>query len=598
MGFKKFWNNIKSIELGYKLLILFLVVFILPLILFGVISYQNMKNTLQSNAIDYNNDKIMQVNESIDAFFSHLDSTINSLEADYNFINQIVKQESDFESTIDYINRDESINNTISNILIENKDLESVYVYVDKADSFYLNFHSSIDTDYSPKEEGWYKKLASGEIGKLLLPKTKDKQSSDSTTIIPYVGIIEPSVKVDSELPKMIIQMNITPDFASGFLANLTNDSTEMYILDAHNSIIANTANASIEDFEFVRQELDSENGVNLDVDYEDKHLLVSHISNKNSSLTVVAISNNSTVMDASEDYKMILILFTIAMFTLFIIVSVVISIGVSKPLKNLESIIYDVEMGNLETIKQEAIKGSSWLMAAHFNHYILTINELLKQINDHIAKQYDQEMKILQSQINPHFIYNTLNTIKWLARLEENERTEEGITSLIQLLKSTIKFGHNFVSIKEEIQQINDYIKIQRLRYDDSFSVEIDVDESIKKYKTLKFMLQPILENAIFHGIDHERKDGKITIEIKKTDNDILYSIKDNGCGMNKKKVKRIVGSSSNNAFTGIGIQNVSERIKKYFGEDYGIDIVSKEGQGTTVSAKIPAILYKKDKQ
>ena len=595
MVFKKFRENIKGVELGYKLLALFLVVFIFPLVLFGVLSYQNMNKTLQKNAIDYNNDKIALVNTNIDSFFKELNTTVNSLQADNNFINRLLMQESDFESTIDYINRDESIYNKISNILIQNKELVSVYVYVDGGDAFYVNFHSSVDTEYSPEDENWYKSLIAGSGEPMLLQKMTDRQSVDKTKVVPYVSVIEAGNEEDIFKPKIVLQLNVSENFAGEFIETPANEVTELYILEANKSILASSSSSTIDNMSGFDFYIDQ--GVDLNAKYADDRLLVSHIINNSSGLIVVALSNNENIMDASKDYRTILVLFTVAMLILFIIVSVVISIGVSRPIKNLKKLISDVEKGSLEAIQQDSMGGSSWLMSAHFDQYVKTINELLKQINEHINKRHEQEIKILQAQINPHFIYNTLNTIKWLAKYEGNEKTEEGITALIQLLKSTIQFGRNYTSIEEEIQQIGDYIKIQKLRYDDSFSVDIEADRALYKYKTLKFMLQPIVENAIFHGIDHEKKNGHIGIKIEKHNNDIVYTISDNGCGMNEKQVANISGRAKNNTFTGIGIQNVSERIKKYFGEKYGIEISSKKGEGTKITATIPALLYDEDK-
>ena len=598
MVFKKLRKNLRSVEFGYKLLALFLVVFIFPLVLFGIISYQNLNKTLQKNAIDYNNDKATQVNDKIDVFFAELQATVSSLQADYNFIDQVLKSEEDFSSTLEYINRDESVYNKISNILIQNNELISVYVYVDGSDAFYINFHSSVDTSYNPDTESWYKNIINGAERSTLLTRMADKQSSDRTEVVPYVSIIDPSIESQPRDAKIILQLNIDEYFAEEFLETPANEMTELYILESDKRILAESSNASIDDMSSSGFDFSQEQGVDLNAKYQGEKLLVSHIQNEASGLIVVAVSSNENVMNSSEDYRAILIFFTAAMLILFVIVSIVISIGVSRPIKNLKKIISDVEKGNLEAIEQSSIGSGSWLMSSHFDQYVKTINELLKQINEHINKRHEQEIKILQAQINPHFIYNTLNTIKWLAKFEENEKTQEGITALIQLLKSTIKFGRNFTSIEEEIQQINDYIKIQRLRYDDSFSVEIDVSEDIKKYKTLKFMLQPIVENAIFHGIDHEKKNGIIIIKIQKTGEDLEYTIKDNGCGMSEKQAEKIIDMASNGTFTGIGIQNVSERIKKYFGESYGVKITSKEGEGTSVTATIPALLYEEDIQ
>lgn len=592
MVFRKFRQNLRGVDLGYKLLALFLVVFIFPLVLFGVLSYQNLNKTLQRNAINYNNDKVALMSDKIGGFFEELKTTVNTLQADYNFINHLLMQESDFESTIDYINRDEKIYNKLSNILINNKELVSVYVYVDGGDSFYVNFHSSVNTDYTPEDEYWYQDLVASSGEPILLRKMTDRQSVDSTLVVPYVSIINNEAENGFSKSKIILQLNISEKFANKFIETPTNEATELYILEANKNMLASSSNATKQNMDFAGFDFSLAQGVDLSAQYESESMLVSHINNDSSGLIVIALSYNESIMNASKDYRIILILFTAAMLILFIIVSVVISIGVSRPIKNLKKLIGDVEKGNLEVIQQDTIRSSSWLMSAHFNQYVKTINELLKQINEHITKRHEQEIKILQAQINPHFIYNTLNTIKWVAKFEGNEKTEDGITALIKLLKSTIQFGRNFTSIEEEVQQICDYIKIQRLRYDDSFTVDIKVNKKLNKYKTLKFMLQPIVENAIFHGIDHEKKNGYIGIKIEKDGNKIIYTISDNGCGMNKKQVANLTGRK-NSTFTGIGIQNVSERIKKYFGEKYGISILSKEGVGTRIVATIPALLY-----
>ncbi len=223
MFLRRLRKNLKGVELGYKLLALFLIVFIFPLVLFGLLSYQNLNKTLQKNAIDYNNDKIVQVNAKIDDFFEELNTTVNSLQADYGFINNVLMQESDFESTIDYINRDESIYNKISNILIQNNELVSVYVYVDGGDAFYINFHSSIDTEYSPESESWYKRLISGSGEPVLLQKMTDKQSEDKTKVVPYVSIIRPGTEEENQETKIVLQLNISQDFTTEFIETPTN---------------------------------------------------------------------------------------------------------------------------------------------------------------------------------------------------------------------------------------------------------------------------------------------------------------------------------------------------------------------------------------
>ena len=194
--------------------------------------------------------------------------------------------------------------------------------------------------------------------------------------------------------------------------------------------------------------------------------------------------------------------------------------------------------------------------------------------------------------QINPHFIYNTLNTVKWSAKLEGNKRTEEAVSALISLLKSTIRVGQTYITIGEEIEQIKDYITVQSFRYDGSFDVRLDVDDRVLKFKTLKFLLQPIVENAIFHGLNMNEEGGLLAIDVKLEEGRVVYTVTDNGCGMTSEQVEQLLKSPrERTGMMGIGVNNVDSRIKMYFGREYGVTVRSEEGLGTTVIMEIPAV-------
>ena len=222
-----------------------------------------------------------------------------------------------------------------------------------------------------------------------------------------------------------------------------------------------------------------------------------------------------------------------------------------------------------------------------------------MKKISDHHQKEKEQERMILEAQINPHFIYNTLNAIRWMATMQHADQIANAVKALINLLKSSIRIGETFISIEDEVKQIEEYISLQQLRYYDSFKVLYDIEEEVKKYKTIKFVLQPIIENAIFHGLNPEEQRGSIVISIKKIADVIQYCVSDNGKGMNENTVNRLLDKSIYSAeFNGIGLNNVNERIRTYFGKQYGIEIKSALGCGTTVGITIPAILFEEVEQ
>ena len=213
-------------------------------------------------------------------------------------------------------------------------------------------------------------------------------------------------------------------------------------------------------------------------------------------------------------------------------------------------------------------------------------INGMLKEQK----KKTDMEFEILQAQINPHFLYNTLDSIRWLAVIQNVENISEMSSALINLLKYNISKKGTIVSLKEEIDGIKNYETIQKYRYGDTFCIEYNIQEETLDCKIIKFILQPLVENAIFHGINVSDSDAKIKITSEIQNNDLVIKVIDNGVGMN------VLNRDDNSIkkkkmHTGIGLNNIEERIKLYFGEKYGIEIFSKIDVGTTVKITLPLV-------
>ena len=203
-------------------------------------------------------------------------------------------------------------------------------------------------------------------------------------------------------------------------------------------------------------------------------------------------------------------------------------------------------------------------------------------------------ELKALQAQINPHFLYNTLDAIAWLCEDGQNKEAEEMVTALANLFRISISKGHEMIPIEKELQHARSYLKIEKIRYKDQFTYHFDVDETCLGYLCNKITLQPIIENAIYHGVNQMPDEGKIDIRIFSKEDDIIFQIEDNGVGMTEEMCREILQRESGDR-TGIGIKNVNDRIKIYFGEEYGITIASELDEGTCVTIRMPKI--KEDK-
>lgn len=218
------------------------------------------------------------------------------------------------------------------------------------------------------------------------------------------------------------------------------------------------------------------------------------------------------------------------------------------------------------------------------------------KRIEDE-KQQKDLEYQILLSQINPHFLYNTLNSIKWMATIQQAEGIAEMTTSLARLMKNISKSTTQLITMEEELSLLKDYFIIQQYRYGGAVTIEYKIDESVYECKVLRFTLQPLVENALFHGIEPKGGTGKIVITIT-TDHvsKIFVEITDNGIGMTKEQIEKSLFAAENHVtsdfFKKIGISNVNRRLKYEFGEQYGITITSTLGEFTKMFITLPYVV------
>jgi len=230
------------------------------------------------------------------------------------------------------------------------------------------------------------------------------------------------------------------------------------------------------------------------------------------------------------------------------------------------------------------------------FGHMVVQIQNLMEQVRTEQISLRKTELNALQAQINPHFLYNTLDSIAWMC---EEGRTQEAIrmvNALARLFRISISHGHELITIEKECQHAESYLQIQKYRYKNKFTYRFEVEPGCREYLCNKITLQPIIENAIYHGLDMS-DEGEIRIGVKSQGDDILMYVEDNGVGMEKERCEEILHKESDNK-AGIGIKNVNDRIKIYFGERYGLTILSEPDVGTRVEIQMPKILEEKSEK
>ena len=303
----------------------------------------------------------------------------------------------------------------------------------------------------------------------------------------------------------------------------------------------------------------------------------------------VSVVSKESLFSDLNQTRMMALLNLVLAIF-LMIFVNQYVAVRITDPLKKLEKSIRGIEMKQQPVVY---IGGSPEIQ--HLGLTIRFMVEELQELTDKMVKEQEEkrknELDALQSQINPHFLYNTLDSIMWMIESERYEDAVSMVQALGRLLRISLSRGKNVISVGDELQHARSYLAIQKYRYKNKFTSYFEVEPDIEQYKTIKLVIQPLIENAIYYGMEYMDGEGEIHIRAYTREQDLYLEVEDNGPGMPEEQVEHLLtgGEKARQKGSGIGLKNVNQRIQLYFGTQYGLEIESEPDEGTVVRIHIP---------
>ena len=293
-------------------------------------------------------------------------------------------------------------------------------------------------------------------------------------------------------------------------------------------------------------------------------------------------------------DMRYFIILLVLLMAMMLAVVNRIASQGISRPVLRLNESVREYEAGE----KPEIYIGGPQEIR-HLGHSIQKsyeqIEDLMRKIVLEQNERRKSELDALQSQINPHFLYNTLESITWMVEGEKNDEAVFMISQLARLFRISLSKGRTIIRIRDEVQHARSYMNIQKIRYKNTFSIDFEIDPAIEDYSTVKLILQPLLENAINYGVSGMDDCGEILVKGRREGNDILLTVEDNGIGMSEEETRLVLTDSDrvHKHGSGVGLVNVNRRIQIYFGSEYGLFIESEPDEGTKVLIRIPAVPY-----
>jgi two-component system sensor histidine kinase YesM len=298
-------------------------------------------------------------------------------------------------------------------------------------------------------------------------------------------------------------------------------------------------------------------------------------------------------VMGGVNTILLTFVLSIMAIVILLIFFSSWLSFSLTKPIFKLRGLMREAELGNMDVRFEQSGGDELGELGTGFNHMLSRIGELLMQIREEQRQRLDAEMKILQEQIKPHFLYNTLDSVSWMAREYEAHDIVRLVDALTTMFRIGLSTGKDFIPLRDEISHVSNYLYIQKIRYREKLSYRVDADPETMNCEVPKLILQPLVENAIYHGIKEKRGGGEVVIVAQIAAHALELFVADNGVGMTDETVRRlqdqITRGSESGRKPGFGLFYIQQRVTQYYGPSWGLTIASQRGQGTIVMAKLP---------
>lgn len=360
----------------------------------------------------------------------------------------------------------------------------------------------------------------------------------------------------------------------------------DFVIYDTYEENIATTVSKDIMSINWDSQKVDKT------IIIEEQEYMSSSLLSDYSGWRIISLIPEEEMFHDIEKMQLITLLIIILLIIISLLLGFIVSFQIVHPLKKLGSLMKLAENGDFDIKVKVNSKDEIGTLAQAFNSMISKINSLIHEVYIEQIRQSELELQMLQSQINPHFIYNTLESISMMATIHNDDSTSEMAYNLGSILRYGINKTKEEVTIKEELDNLEKYISLQDIRFHSVYTITIDVSPELYKIKIIKLILQPIVENAIYHGMKEVRSGGKIIVNGYITDKRLLiFQVEDNGKGMTESLTRDLNDyiNDRNSLFNSIGLRNVNKRIKIKYGDEYGLEIKSKTNISTKVIVRLP---------
>lgn len=546
----------------YKILTAFIFIALIPLSVLGIFSYQTIRSMLINKETMYLESTFAQTSQVLDSRLSIYDNAIRSL----CFNRQLIDL-NQMSYTSDY-DKYESLN-FIDDLFVTTKNLVPGVEYITLFTNSNLGTHgNTVRSIEEIKSLEWYAAVSD----------TATSWLSDGSHILCVHPVLDSGV---SERNRSYIVMQIKTEALEEVLRTVDVQNISVVIWSRQNGIVCNSGNA--QNVNEIIDQIPSLNELyidNKDVSIKDDI--------KGTQWMMVMIASYHEIIMSTHLFSATVVIIILSCFLVVIIVSVWFSKKMLARIYELKRNMAEVEEGSFVVNVESSSKDEIGELIRGFSAMIGKINELIETNYKATVEKKDYELKALQAQINPHFLYNSLSLINWRALRIDAPEISELARLLSDFYRTTLNKGNSVTILRQEVLNVKSYLQIQQIMHNDSFRVEYQIEEIIGNCLMPNLTLQPLAENAIVHGFEKMDAPGKLTITAVRKNDDIHIVIRDNGAGIPAESLGDILQTEAQGG--GYGLKNVNQRIKLLFGEEYGMSIESALHEGTVVTVRIPA--------
>lgn len=600
---------LNDISLSKKLILSYIVIIAVPIIIFSFITFKKFENNLKRDIINKNKYQLKLEKININRNIETLEHTAQIVISNTKLMEFIrTPQELSLEKLIEF-NQDtyknmmqlQYSNPNISdiNIFTNNKNVQEIWPLIFYEDRI--------------KNKDWYDKVIASK-GKAYWNINQPTNnlydiSSGQSGIRDEVVSVYRSLDYPQNVHNGIIRVSMP---AKIFFSKMYNDvkdvEGQIYIVDSKGNIYTNDKSSFVikndihKQFikeQFLRNKHTEEDNFNI---YDNKkHMIVTYTKIDALDSYMLSVVSIDSMLKYISLVRNVFIVGTLILITILSVVTYFITSIILKRLYIIIQSMKKIQQGDFNVEIPVRSNDEIGELAHHFRKMLRKINELFQEAVNKRAAIKEAELRALQTQIDSHFIYNTLENIKMMAEIEEQYLISDFLTSLGEMMRYNMKWNSEYVSLNDEINHIKNYLSLMNMRFDNKIKLYLNIDEKLIEHEVLKMSLQPIVENAVKHGLRDiiDEKEGQINISALIEGNMIKIEIMDNGVGieednlvlLNKKimDICKVQNENSERAPTGIGLKNVNERIKLFYGDEYGIEVLSQVNLYTKVIMTLP---------